>query len=85
MNQNLIEHTKTRQDLNSFRLFKLSGTGNILNNFVNIIPPLYTSTTDILQPLHPQAVENSSSDPTVTNNETPMPKSTQNKIKLRTF
>ena len=78
MNQNLIENKKTRQGLDSFNLVKLSDTGNILNNFVNITPPVETSTTEILQPLHPQAVENSSPDPTITNTETPVLKSTQN-------
>ena len=35
-----------------FRL-KLSGTGNILKNFVNVIPPIDTSTAKILHPLLP--------------------------------
>ena len=52
MNQNLIENKKTRQGLDSFHLVKLSDTGNNLNNFVNITPPVETSTTEILQPLH---------------------------------
>ena len=58
MNQNIIENKKTRQGLNYFHLVKLSDTGNILTNFVTIILPVETSTTKILQPLHPQAVEN---------------------------
>ena len=63
--QSLIENKKTQQDLDSFHVVDLSKTGN-------------TSTTKILQPLHPQAVENSSPDPTITNAKTPMLKSTQN-------
>ena len=78
MNQNIIENKKTGQSLNYCHLVKLSGTGNILNNFVNIKPPVQTSTTKILQPLHHQAVENSSPDPTITNTETLVLKSTQN-------
>ena len=78
MNQNLIENKKTRQGLDSFHLVKLWYTANTLNNFVNITPPVETSTTEILQPLHPQAVENSSPDPTITNTKTPVLKFTQN-------
>ena len=93
MNQNLIENKKARQGLNSIHLVKLSDAGNILNNLVNIAPPVDTSTTEVLQPLHPQAVENSSLDPAFTDTdlkytenqqnanllqETPMLKSTQN-------
>ena len=63
MNQNLTENKKTLQGLDSFHL----DTGNILNNFVNITSPVYTSTTEILLPLHPQAVESSSPDATITN------------------
>ena len=59
MNQNLIENKKTWKGLDSFHLVKLSDTGNILNNLVNIIPPVDTSSTEIFQPLHPKAVENS--------------------------
>ena len=73
-NQNLIENKKTRQSLNSLHLVKLSDAGNILNNFVDITP----STTNVLQPLHPEAVENESPDPSFTNTETPMLKSTEN-------
>ena len=59
MNQNLIENKKIRKGLDSFHLVKFSDKGNILNNFVNITPPVETNPTEILQPLHPQAVENS--------------------------
>ena len=41
-------------------------------NVRSLIPPLDTSTTDDLPPLHPQAVENASPDPTFTNTDTPM-------------
>ena len=78
MNQNLIENKKTRQGLDSFHLVKLSDTEYILYNFVNISPPLDTSTTEVLQPLHPQAVENALPDPAFTNTETPMLKSNGN-------
>ena len=78
INQNLIENKKTRQGLDSFHLVKLSDAGNILNNFVNSTPPLGTSTTDILQPLHPKAVENTLPDATFTNTDAPMLKSTKN-------
>ena len=78
INQNLIENKKTRQSLDSFHLVKLSDAGNILNNFVNITPPLGTSTTEILQPLHPKAVENTLPDAIFTNTDTPMLKSTKN-------
>ena len=78
INQNLIENKKTRQSLDSFHLVKLSDAGNILNNFVNSAPPLGTSTTDILQPLHPKAVENTLPDATFTNTDAPMLKSTKN-------
>ena len=78
INQNLIENKKTRQGLDSFYLVKLSDAGNILNNFVNSTPPLGTSTTDILQPLHPKAVENTLPDATFTNTDAPMLKSTKN-------
>ena len=56
----------------------MSDAGNILNNFVDITPPFDTSTTDVLQPLHPEAVENKSPDSSFTNTETPMLKSTEN-------
>ena len=78
MNQGLKEKRKTWQGLDSFHLVKLSDAGNILNNFVNITPPDDTSTTEVLQPLLPQTVENASPDPTFTNTETPMLKSTEN-------
>ena len=78
MNQNLIENKKTRQGRDSFHLVKLSDTEYILYNFVNISPPLDTSTTEVLQPLHPQAAENASPDPAFTNTETPLLKSNGN-------
>ena len=78
MNQNIIENKKTGQGLDYFHLVQLSDIGNILNNFVNITPPVQTSITKILQPIHPQAVENASPDPRITNTETPMLKSNQN-------
>ena len=56
INQNLIENKKTRQGLDSLHLVKSSDEGNILNNFVDITPPFDTSTTEVLQPLHPEAV-----------------------------
>ena len=55
----------------------MSDTGNIVNNFVDITPPFDTSTIEVLQTLHPKAVENASPDPTFTNTETPMLKSTK--------
>ena len=73
MNHNLIENKKTRQGPDSFHLVKLSNAGNILN----ISPPVDTSTTEILQPLHPQALENSSPEAAITNTGTPILKSTQ--------
>ena len=85
MNQNLIENKKTRQGLDSFHLVKLLYTANTLNNFVNITPPVETSATEILQPVHPLAVENSLSDPTITITETPVIKSIQNQQKIQTF
>ena len=60
INQSLIENKKTRQGLDSFHFVKLSDAGNILNNFVDITPPFDTSTTEVLQPFHPKAVENAS-------------------------
>ena len=39
INQNLVENKKTRQGLDSLHLVKLSDTGNIINNFVDITPP----------------------------------------------
>ena len=78
MNQNLIENKKTWQGLDSFHLVKLSNAGNILNYSVNIMPPVETSTTEVLQELYPQAVENPSPDPTFTNTEAPILKSTEN-------
>ena len=47
MNQNLIGNKKTRQGLDSFLLIKLSDAGNSLNNFVNITPPVDTSTAEV--------------------------------------
>ena len=78
INQNLIENKKTRQGLDSLHLVKLSDEGNILNNFVDITSPFDTSTTDVLQPLYPEAVVNASPDPVFTNAETPMLISTEN-------
>ena len=78
MNQNSIENKKTWQGLDSFHLVKLSNAGNILNYSVNIMPPVETSTTEVLQELHPKAVENPSPDPIFTNNEAPILKSTEN-------
>ena len=78
MNQNLIENKKTWQGLDSFQLVKLSNAGNVLNYSVNIIPPVETSTTEVLQELHPEAVENASPDPTFTNTEAAILKSTEN-------
>ena len=63
INQNLIENKKTRQGLDSLHLVELSDEGNILNNFVDITPSFDTSTTEVLQLLHPEAVENASPDP----------------------
>ena len=57
MNQNIIENKKTQQGLDYFHLVKLSDTGNILNNFVNITP-VETIIMKILQPLYPHAGEN---------------------------
>ena len=48
VNQNLIENKKAQQGLDSFHLVNLSDAGNILINFVNITPPLDTSTTEVL-------------------------------------
>ena len=79
INQNLIENKKTRQGLDSLHLVKSSDEGNILNNFVDITPPFDTSTTEVLQPLHPEAVVNASPDPAFTNTETPMLISTENR------
>ena len=56
----------------------MSDEGNILNNFVDITSPFDTSTTDVLQPLYPEAVVNASPDPVFTNAETPMLISTEN-------
>ena len=78
MNQNVVENKRTWQGLNYFHLVKLSDTGNILNNFVNITPPVEISTTKILQPLHSQAIKNSLLDPTITSTITPVLKFTQN-------
>ena len=78
INQNVIENKKTRQGLDSLHLVKLTDAGNILNNFVDIVPPFDTSTMKVLQPLHPEAVENVSPDPTFTNTQIPMLKSTEN-------
>ena len=78
INQNLIENKKTRQGLGSLRLVKLSDEGNILNDFVDITPLFDTSSTEVLQPLHPEAVVNASPDPVFTNAETPMLISTEN-------
>ena len=79
INQNLIENKKTREGLDSLHLVELSDEGNILNNFVDITPPFDTSTTEVLQPLHSEAVENASPDPAFTNIETSMLKSTENR------
>ena len=54
MNQNLIENKNTRQGLDSFSLVKLSDTEYILYNFVNISPPLDTSTTKFCNPYIPK-------------------------------
>ena len=54
MNQNLIENKKNRQGLDFFHLVKLSDTGNIFNNFVNITPLVETNTTEVLQPYIPK-------------------------------
>ena len=67
-----FENKKTRQGLDFLHLVKSPDKGNILNNFVDITPAFDTSTTDVLQPLHPEAVENASPDPVFTNTETPM-------------
>ena len=75
INQNLIENKETWQGFNSFHLVKLSDAGNILNNYINNTPSVDTSPTEVLQPSHPQAVENASPDPTSTNTETPILKS----------
>ena len=77
INQNLIENKKTRQGLDSLHLVKLSDEGNILN-FVDITRLFDTGTTDVLQHLHSEAVENASPDPAFTNTETSMLKSTEN-------
>ena len=45
---------------------------------MSIFTSIDTSTTEVLQPLHPEAVENASPDPSFTNTETPMLKSTEN-------
>ena len=79
INQNLIENKKTRQGLDSLHLVKSSDEGNILNNFVDITPPFDISTTEVLQPLHPEAVVNAPPDPAFTNTETPMLISTENR------
>ena len=67
INQNLIENKKTRQGLDSLHLVKSSGEGNILNNFVDITPPFDTNTTEVLEPLHPEAVVYVSPDSAFTN------------------
>ena len=63
----MIENKKTGQGLDSLHLVKSSDEGNILNNFVDITPPIDTSIAEVL---HPKALENASADSAFTNTET---------------
>ena len=54
MNQNFIENMIARQGLDSFHLVKLSDTGNVLNNLVNITPLLKPALRKFCNPYIPK-------------------------------